>query len=74
MSKTQGERIVRLETYFAQIDQTLTDIKDEMKTSNGTIKDLVRFKIQAQAIIGFMAFVVSVTAGTLLTLIMTKVL
>lgn len=74
MTKPIGERVATLEAYYVEINDTLKKIRDEMKTANGTVKDLVKFKIQAQAIIGFMAFVVSVTAGTLLTLIVAKVL
>ena len=55
------------ETHWESIDTHLA-------TSNGTVKDLVKFKIQAQAIITFMAFTVSLTAGTLITLLVTKVL
>ena len=74
MTKPHGERIATLEAHYVEINDSLKDIRDEMKASNGTVKDLVKFKIQAQAIIAFMAFVVSVTAGTLLTLIVAKVL
>ena len=74
MAKPHGERIATLEAHYVEINDSLKKIRDEMKASNGTVKDLVKFKIQAQAIIAFMAFVVSVTAGTLLTLIMAKVL
>jgi len=72
--KPHGERIATLEAYYVEINDSLKEIQKEMKTANGTIKDLVKFKIQAQAILGAMAFVVSVTAGTLLTLIVTEVL
>ena len=72
--KTLSERIIRLEVYYVQVSDSLKDIKKQMETTNGTITSLVKFKIQAQAILGFMAFVVSVTAGTLLTLIVTEVL
>ena len=72
--KPHGERIATLEAHYVEINDSLKAIKDEMTTTNGTITSLVKFKIQAQAILGFMAFVVSVTAGTLLTLIVTEVL
>ncbi len=74
MAKPIGERVATLEAYYVEVNDSLKDIRNEMKRANGTVKDLVKFKIQAQAIIGFMAFVVSVTAGTLLTLIVAKVL
>ena len=72
--KPHGERMATLEAHYVEINDSLKAIKKEMTIANGTLKDLVKFKIQAQAIIGFMAFVVSVTAGTLLTLIVTEVL
>ena len=72
--KPHGERIATLEAHYVEINDSLKEIKKGQKESNGTIKDLAKFKIQAQAILGFMAFVVSVTAGTLLTLIVTEVL
>lgn len=74
MAKPVGERVATLEAYYVEVNDSLKEIRDEMAAANGTVKDLVKFKIQAQAIIGFMAFVVSVTAGTLLTLIVAKVL
>ncbi|MEE9149949.1 MAG: hypothetical protein V3U27_21435 [Candidatus Tectomicrobia bacterium] len=74
MTKPVGERVATLEAYYVEVNESLKHIKEEMQTANGTVKDLVKFKIQAQAIIAFMAFVVSVTAGTLLTLIVAKVL
>lgn len=72
--KPVGERVATLEAYYVEVNESLKEIKAEMKAANGTVAGLVKFKIQAQAIIGFMAFVVSVTAGTLLTLIVAKVL
>lgn len=63
-----------LESVYIKTEEYFKDIKDHLATQNGHIDDLRKFKIQAQAIIGFMAFVVSVTAGTLLTLIAAKVL
>lgn len=72
--KPHGERIATLEAHYVEINESLKAIREAAETSNGAIKDLVKFKIQAQAILGFMAFVVSVTAGTLITLIVTEVL
>ena len=74
MAKPHGERIATLEAYYVEVNASLKDIKEAMIASNGTVKDLVKFKIQAQAIITFMAFTVSLTAGTLITLLVTKVL
>ena len=72
--KPHGERIAKLEVYYAEVSESLKEIKQHLVTQNGRIYTLATFKIQAQAILGFMAFVVSVTAGTLLTLVLTEVL
>ena len=72
--KNHGERLATLEAHYVEINESLKGIKEAMVVSNGTIKDLVKFRIQVQAILGFMAFTVSLTAGTLLTLVLTEVL
>lgn len=74
MTKPLGERVARLEAYYAEIPEHLKEIKGHLARQNGHIDDLRRWKIQAQAVLGFMAFIVSVTAGTLLTLLATEVL
>ncbi len=72
--KPIGERVATLEAYYVEVNESLKEIKNHLARQNGSIDSLSRFKIQAQAILGFMAFVVSVTAGTLLTLVLAEVL
>ncbi|KKM00600.1 hypothetical protein LCGC14_1802840 [marine sediment metagenome] len=61
--KTQGERIVRLETYYVQVNDSLKEIKGHLKTQNGRVEALTRWQ---QRIIGaglLAAFVLTVGAG-----------
>ena len=59
MAKTLGERVARLEAYYAEIPGHLKDIKELQKAQNGRLGALERWQ---QRIIG---------AGLLATLIAT---
>jgi hypothetical protein len=74
--KTHGERLARLETYYAEIPGHLKEIKALQKEQNGRLSVLERWQ---QRIIGaglLAAFILAIAgaAGTLLTLIVTEVL
>lgn len=71
MAKPHGERIERLEEAYVGIRDDIREIKDHLATQNGRIAAQDKFKIQAQAILGFLGFVVAVTAGTLITILAT---
>lgn len=71
--KPHGERIARLEAYYAEIPGHLKEIKQLQKEQNGRLGALERWQ---QRIIGagLLAVFIVTVAGTLLALIVTEVL
>lgn len=72
--KPLGERVATLEAYYSEVNTSLKEINTHLKEQNGEIGQLSRFKIQVQAILAFLGFVVSLTAGTLIALLAAQVL
>ncbi len=81
MAKNHGERIATLEANFAQTVEYFKDIKadsrevkDHLATLNGSTASI---KAWQQRVIGAgmaLSFIVAATAGTLITVVATRVL
>jgi hypothetical protein len=54
--KTQGERIVRLETYYVQVSDSLTEIKEHLETLNNQVSKNSNFRLQQKTVYGVIAF------------------
>ena len=54
--KTLGERTVRLETYYVQVNESLTEIKEHLKTLNDKVADNTKFRLQQKTVYGVIVF------------------
>ena len=54
--KTLGERTVRLETYYVQVNESLTEIKEHLKTLNDKVADNTKFRLQQKTVYGGIVF------------------
>lgn len=54
--KTQGERIVRLETYYVQVSDSLTEIKEHLAALNDKVAENSKFRLQQKTVYGVIAF------------------
>ena len=50
MAKTHGERLARLEVYYAQIPGYLEQIKERLDTLNGGVAENSKFRVQQQVV------------------------
>jgi hypothetical protein len=54
--KTLGERTVRLETYYIQVNESLTEIKEHLKTLNDKVAENSKFRLQQKTVYGVIVF------------------
>jgi hypothetical protein len=54
--KTLGERTVRLETYYVQVSDSLTEIKEHLETLNNQVSKNSNFRLQQKTVYGVIAF------------------
>jgi hypothetical protein len=50
--KTLGERTVRLETYYVQVSDSLTEIKEHLETLNNQVSKNSNFRLQQKTVYG----------------------
>ena len=83
MTERGAERLAKAEQGIAVVQSQYIDLKETMLTGfaevksrldkqNGAIDDLMRFKIQVAAIVGFLGFLIAVMGGTVLTIVLTS--
>ena len=65
-----SERVQRLEIYYVQSVEHFVEIKEHLARQNGRLDDHERFKIQVQAILAAIGFVLSLSiTGTVVMLL-----
>ena len=54
--KPLGERVARLEVYYAEIPGYLKEIKERLDTLNGGVAENTKFRTQQKAVYAVLAF------------------
>lgn len=54
--KPLGERVARLEVYYAEIPNYLKEIKDRLETLNGGVAENTKFRTQQKTVYAVLAF------------------
>ncbi len=53
--KTLGERVERLDAYYAEVNENLKAIKEHLATLNGDVAENSKFRVQQKAVYGVIA-------------------
>jgi hypothetical protein len=56
MAKTLGERVARLDVYYAEVNAHLRAIKEHLETLNGDVAENSKFRVQQKTLYGVIAF------------------
>ena len=56
MAKTLGERVARLDVYYAEVNAHLRAINEHLKTLNNQVSKNSDFRVQQKAVYGVIAF------------------